>query len=895
VATILGAAALASAARATPPVVYSAPHYQSPMRGDPDDLLLLPGDGFSADDVVVYQAIADTTRVFAAPASLPQASTASEGIADVASIANVPYSLTIHLPAVMRRDQSYALWVRNARGEWSNEVRINDARPLWISPAFVYSSATVAGLPRRLKVIGRNLQPAAGQITRVRLSGPNVLILTAATDDTTPSIAHYVAEVALPSRLAVGSYQVEVSRDGGVSWVLLKGQKLAVKPNPPNLRRFPVSAYGCRADDADDDVGCVLKAIAAARVTGRGAVVFGPGVWRLRDSTARLGVEPLDGIIVPKGVSLIGSGMGVTIIERDTNWASGTSKASATFTLQGGNIITGVTFRDAHRYGPADGGGVMLRLGKTYYRVDPRNRGEPKAVSDVVIYRNGFDKPRIAIGDGGLPIQNLFIAYNEFGAYYLGLGIGGDRYDMTYVYHVDNSVIAYNTFKPGSYIDPAIGQGAMASEIGAARHVDFSRNTADGTATDYLYSSTDPRGWRAAFFWHLNNNQEMLLVAQNTATCTGDKAGDGEAIAFDNNANTFPFDGARTVLAATRDTVTVAGPLIDTQSTKDIRDRLGVYYREHWLQIAQGSGLGQVRRIAAYSIDPVTTRVTFKVTPDWDVIPHASVSRVTAARQYWQVYTVDNLIDHRTPLCRKSNANGPKGGSIALWGQTADSVVEGNRLYDTSGIAFQQTYSAASPAGGDCGATGCSPGTSFLAFVDLRGNTIDGEYDWKSDCSVSGFYGSHSASPTPASPPPVTGYGVSIVRNTIRHADGLRGGAITLPLTWYSGPPPGQWNLVDNTLIHHNAIADLVDPAPDRRCDAQQTHRIGINISDPLIWRTTLYANTCSQVSRPLNDAGTQTVRLCPESSPENSCECAPAASEVSVSNQRLSGATTRR
>src|SRR5580658_389768 len=98
---VLGAlAALVAAAPsfAVPPTLYSSAAYQSPVRADSDDLLLLPGYGFASGDVVVYQAIADTTRPLVAPGAVPASSTDSLGVTDVVSLADLPYSLTIHLP-----------------------------------------------------------------------------------------------------------------------------------------------------------------------------------------------------------------------------------------------------------------------------------------------------------------------------------------------------------------------------------------------------------------------------------------------------------------------------------------------------------------------------------------------------------------------------------------------------------------------------------------------------------------------------------------------------------------------------------------------------------------------------------------------------------------------------
>ena len=46
----------ASVGFANPPRLYHQDAYQSPVHADPDDLLVLVGDGLQADDDVVYQA-----------------------------------------------------------------------------------------------------------------------------------------------------------------------------------------------------------------------------------------------------------------------------------------------------------------------------------------------------------------------------------------------------------------------------------------------------------------------------------------------------------------------------------------------------------------------------------------------------------------------------------------------------------------------------------------------------------------------------------------------------------------------------------------------------------------------------------------------------------------------
>jgi hypothetical protein len=850
---------------AAAPTLYRQPAYQSPASAEPDDLLLIPGYGFSADDRVVYEAVESRGASFHHPERIPAESTADQGIADVASFSNIPYSLTVRLPRVMRAGQSYALWVVNAAQEWSEPARINDARPLWLSPGFVYATQAVASLPRYLKVMGRNLEPGANAVTEMRLSGPAELIFEA---EHAPAgeadVDHFVALAKLPARLIPGDYHVQVRRDRS-GWVDLPDQSLRVRPDSAHLPEFKVSAAefgGCRANDGQDDAPCILRAIKAAEAAGGGTLVFDVGTWILSEKST----PPPNGILIPRNVSLRGAGKYATTIVQGAGGAS--SAAQATFTLMGGNTVEGATFRDAHVYGPEYVRSSFLKLG-----VSPDQRASSSesfpapSVDDVVITQNIFDRPNVAISDSGLAIRRLFVTYNEFGAYRMALDLGGNRYLVHDRFGIEDSVIAYNIFKPGSYIATDIRQGTMASQMGGSMRVDFSHNVADGTATDYLYADKDARGWRAAFFWLMNDNDEMLLVSQNTATCTGDKDGDGEAISYDNNANTFALPRPATVLRATADSITVQGPLMGRQNDLDVR--VGDYYLGHWIQVGEGPGLGQVRKIRSYREDSATGAVIFKISPDWDVIPVEGMTRINVGREFWQVYTIANTVDQRTPLCQKSNRTGPHGGGISTTGQIADSVIEGNRQYDTDGIFLRMYYNAQQES---CSV--CNSETGYVDFLDIRDNLIEGEYAWGDDCSSSGIFGSLAAAPAMASPPTTVAYGLSIAHNTIAQADGRRGGAISLVPTWYEGPSPHRWPLVDNALVYHNAMSGL-NAAPARPCAGTGPHpRTAISLgASALVPRTVLYANVCPDARRPLDVRESDVVKVC-EPAAGTTCEC---------------------
>jgi hypothetical protein len=850
-------------AHARAPILYSQGGYQSPVSAAADDLLLIPGRGFSRGDTVVYEVIGEGQTPSVQSLIRPSASNFERGFAGVVSYQNVPDSITVRMPRVISAARIYSLRVVTSAGEWSNGILVNDPRPLWISPSRISQIARGGRSQRYLKIIGRNLRTAADTKTYVKLIGPEIVAAVSIPDiHASQTLLRSVVTISLPARLAPGLYAVHLSRDGA-HWQAVAGQRLEVT-RARSTAEFSLAAdsFGsCRPDDGEDDTACLVAAIKAAQIAGGGTVVFPPGVWDIANA-ATPGVTAGDGVVVPQGVDLRGAGPTLTTLRRSASWNSGST--NALLSLQGQNEVSGFRFQDTRIYTSDDPPSPFVQLGVVWYRRETRG---PESVDDVRVFDNVFERPRIAIVAGGLPIRRLTVTNNVFGAFLTALSLGGDRSNVAQLFQLEDSVISRNTFKPGSYRDLA-GQGTMATVIGAASRVDFSNNTADGAATDYLYEPGDARGWRAGFFWHMNNSLEMMLIAQNTATCTGDKAGDGEAIALDNNANTFALDRARRVLDAAGRSVTIDGPLQPKQF--DQRVDIAHYYVGHWLQVVEGPGLGQSRKIESYVIDPTINKVVFRVTPRWDVVPVAGSSKIAVGREFWQVYVLDNLVDHRRPLCQKSNATKQAGGRIAVWAQTSDSLVAGNRQYDTDGIIAQQTY-----AGADVHCPACVPGMMLQSFLDIRENLIDGEYSWNSDCSQSGITIAHSASPTPDAPPPVLSYGVTIAHNNIIHADGFTGGAITVPAMWFHGPPPHRWPLVNNLLIFHNSISEVTGPPAKRECENQAPRRLGINIGDSgLVWRSVLYGNRCERVKDWLVDGGIDTVRVCPAAAGTQSCEC---------------------
>lgn len=968
-----GSYALASA-----PVLYSQPAYESPVRADPDDLLLLPGYGLASSDTIVYEAISDTTQAPQQPSSIPTATTAVAGVADLVSSADAPYSLAIHLPTAMTVGQSYALWVVDPRGEWSAPLYINDARPLWITPDSAYQTAQLAGLPRVLKVVGRNLQPQAGAVaaTQVRLIGANTgttYILTArntANDagNTTEALQRYVAAADLPSTLIPDQYSVQVNRDG-TSWVALMGngqsqpQTFTVKPDPLAAPTFAVSdpkfadpvTGPCLPNDGIDDTACILLAIRAATIVGRGTVTFGPGVWTMSNPGSwapgsnysdRAGVLPaqcttatgtcgvsLNGVLVPVGINLQGagaSGASATTIERGTGWLSSNSTALPGFTLQGNNVVNGIAFVDDFNYTSGFVGAPELQLGLTWYFAHLYSLSDLTSVSNVVISDNLFVQPYRAIGTGGLPTDHVYVTSNTFGgAYDTAIVLEQDRNEVHNLlssptpvyaytpYRFSDSVIDYNIFYPSSNQQTAANYndgGSIATQINTSLRLDFSNNTADGTSRQYLYNpATDAPGWRAAHFWSTGANQEMMLVSGNIVTCPGDKYGDGEAIVYDGSGDLGGMPAAEPVLlsAPWTDLWGIAGTaltaqgtvnllLMSTAPTVDISSNPGVFYRGYWVQVVQGAGKGQWRKVESLSIgsNSAGPTVTMNVTPAFDVLPDAT-SEVVLTHAYWQNATVDNYVDQRTPACTKANTrNGGTGGAISFYASTADSAMEGNAQYDTSGMSLNHTYQPPQSTG--------TVDVVLQSMNEVRGNLVSGVYNSNYQGGASGGiqlgYGATayycSGNTCPASAPPVLGFGISVGWNTIVRADATDAdgtihppiGAIGLHPVWNTGPLDASgvssWELGDATLVFHNRLQSISNTFFG---GISGMNRVGIGVDvaqgttlHPAVsWGSTLYGNSCSVVDTPVSDFGLGTVRYCPAGS-GITCECTGVA-EVDV------------
>ena len=420
---LLLSGSLGAAAQAAAPELIHTPGYESAVHADPDDLLMIAGNGFDPTDQVVYLALDQVSAVRDRPAVVPRHNDALSGTVPIVQRGSPTYAITVRLPQSMQKGRAYRLWVVTRSNEWSVPLTLNDPRPQWVSPSVVYSTLDFAQLGRRLRVIGHNLTGDSSSPLQIRLSGPGTYLLESLAPQGAAALHGSVAEALLPARLTPGTYWVSVRRPG-LAWADLPDQRLTVRPDPKELPSFSPAdpRYGgCRPDTDADDSACFARVLAAAAQAGGGTVLVPPGAWNL--STAGLtGPAATDGLIVGLHVRLQGSGAAASRIVR--HGLPGARRPDALFTLLGDNSVAAIGFADAVTFESPQQSRPVLQLGRSVESSPP----DPAtgSVSDIIITDNSFHHVGRAItDDAGHPLERLYLMRNDFGAYSESINLPG--------------------------------------------------------------------------------------------------------------------------------------------------------------------------------------------------------------------------------------------------------------------------------------------------------------------------------------------------------------------------------------------------------------------------------------------------------------------------------------
>jgi hypothetical protein len=780
---------------------FAAPGTQFTLSSPPDP---------KSDTKVVYQVLGSAAQPAPSPAVVPTSQTAQEGYLRVIGVS--PNGLKVVLPPVIDPGQAYAIWVANpdplnpSTFDWSLPVLINDARPMWLSPTWLYASADRPGIGRQLKVVGRNLDLGSGAEVCLSPQGTSFTDcaspLNVTPDSGAKRYAALVDSSQFPQQLAPGNYDVYVRSDHQ-HWVKLEGQALEIRQDPDQHEAIPVSDQagshcgGCQPNDGEDDTCCVVEALHAATdfVTAHpGAdidLVFGDtsdcegshcnGLgWEVHKNVAPDEApyfSTLWGFQVPAHVHLRSEAAGYPArISTDLYQLMG---------LLGNNVVRDLDFHEimAPPTDPVPWGRRMVSA-----------RGD-----DITITGNVFDNPYFGITFADVvvtpptPQSNIVITGNEFWAYATDIS-GGLAF-------LADSIIADNAFVPGA----SVANDSIALGFTGSRRLDISRNKIDGR--DQGHSGAYP-GFRAAmFFPRTVAGHEDLLISENDITCVGTKAGqDGEAIAFDANGNCAPFQSSEPVTSYAVDPAQTSAQ-VEVSIQLDANGK-GGFARENysvsdvlwvhggcgltassignlvgfWLQVDRGPGLGQSRKITAAQVTGDTVQLT--ISPPMDVPLVPGDSEIILTKINYQNLVIGNTVDNSG--CPGTTAH--NAGMIG-WNGAADSVVEDNDLTESAGVFLDAEYADWFLAAENK----CNLAVQWAHyFHDIRHNSLSaspglGRIELFSqvqmafsdmDCFASGGLGYPRGIPLSGDPntmdpayttptPQVLGFGVAVSHNTV--------------------------------------------------------------------------------------------------------------------------------
>lgn len=754
--------------------VYKTPGYQAPVSVGPNEIFVVKGTGLDNVTETRFFVIRDFKQL-PGPMVVAESGGAGNGKLSPVNKSNGD-TIVYKTPPDFDKNIPYAIWFADDEGAWEGPLLLNVPMPMWLSPRRTVAASEDAVMPpstmSNVTILGRNLKSGHTLPPCIRLKGENLYVFEA--ED--KGRGDYAVSFTVPFLVLPGSYTVEVSLDRH-NWLRLADGHLEVISQPQRTE-FPIDAYGCSGTDDKDDIYCIRQAIRAAEANGGGNVVFPEGSWLLTEPASQLWVTYGDGIIIPEGVSLIGQSKDRSFVIQGKGW---TQRHSALFTLLGSNRVSDLTFK---RHEPLStnlsDGVATLRLGAYLSKGSAASELEHVA-SSMIINSNKFVGISSAIISSGQAVSDIFISDNHFVVHERGIGLGGNSFLGKHVYFmVSDSVIADNNFIPGDFKND--NQGPIALEIGGSQRLRVSNNRIDGHLNG---------GWRSGMFWHQGGVNNLIMIDNNFLSCTGDKAGDGEAITFDSNHGLVRYDteaksyiadsvagfkGVVTPSSASAYSITVSAERL-------LHDEK--FYRDHWVLVVDGPGTGQARKIASVKQTPGT--VTFNLIPGWDVAPTPGKSKLVVYRAYWQAQIMDNSVDNTG--CAKPGQKG----LINWFATTLDSRIAGNQMKDTEGILLWGLYSPDNPS--------TKPNESFYSgwhSCDVSSNRIEGKVDTELYGGITLTYG------TDPSYGPALGSSINIKGNTISV---VHDRSVALSSSWWLPPERTlEWTIIQNNELSRSKI-----------------------------------------------------------------------------------------
>lgn len=629
----------------------------------PGDLVNINGYGFCSEDMTnlaVKYALHISDTISAEPPA------EAEDMEIVQTDARDGFYVVTELPASATAGL-YDIWVTNGYG-YAEPVTLNAARPLFISEYEAWGGQTI-------KISGRNL--LAGQFgaelkTKVRLTNDTNSYEQMLVKNTPYSIAFTV-------NAPLGTYNVEVSNDNGITWHgLITDQTLTVVSkgsDPLNIgvawmgdfaweNVFDITDYGADGTDTEDDTEAVNAAITAACASEtQGGVIYFPngsyyvGELKLPANIVLLG-ESTDGVI------LYYNGMGGNMFESADAGQTIGHQGFANFSIR---LSDENTRPDAFFWlGPAWDSSVAhdqakrqpteffiknIDLRYSMESIDQsKTAGSGRGLAVVAIIKERYLVQDTSFSGEKAGCNNVYV--NEYGSYTrvtcnfdTGYLLCSAKYNFTEDCHITGGLRKSGT--------------------------------------------KDNHGIFVRAFSHVENNY-VESVGSNTNN-------DGESFCAEPPKGYFNYGK---IINATKNSITV---------TPDVAldDTYTLSYGRLVVRIIDGRGLGQQLEVA--SVDPSTNTITFK--GEWNVTPD-STSKFSLYLPLEYVTFFNN-----------TSRDATKG--IYLYGNIYDAVAANNIGVNTEGIFV---HSANGQYNGR---------DNQSSFVTIRENQLTGLSPKSNSCNIS--------------------------------------------------------------------------------------------------------------------------------------------------------------
>ncbi|WP_181592486.1 glycosyl hydrolase family 28-related protein [Paenibacillus sp. YN15] len=526
----------------------------------------------------------------------------------------------------------YRLWVKNGYG-WSPPVELNAPRPLFISEYEVFEGLFI-------DLSGRNLMAAefgVSGVTKVRLANG----AGAAWDVQITEQSPYSLRFGISSGVPLGTYHVEVSNDGGLTWHgLQSGQELTVLPkgeDPLGLgvawaanfnwsQQFNATDYGAVADDGEDDTDAIAAAIQAAKQAGGGVVRFPTGSFH---ATV---------IQMPSRIVLMGAGAEETLLyhiggKQNFIQAAGDGKTEG----RTGIARLGIRAADENMYPDA-----FIWLGQDWGSAV--NDLSLRTASEIFAFETSLEYPVLEPVDtagGSGRGQGMLVVGKERFLYKNNRAVGwAAQYNRIYINQY--------ALSSGNYAEYSFSQMPITGDYTFIRDNEFViRGEADVEVHGIGVKSNS----------HVENNIVRTTGKDQKTTYHND----GESIFLEMPGAYFATGN---VLGATANSIALA-PVQPLPLPITLRNgRLAVI-------IVDGTGLGQYRNVE------FAGGTTYALEQAWDVIPDST-------SKFSLIAPNDNVT-----IYRNQTIDGQRG--IWLYGNVLDAAVADNKLVNTDGIYIAST------------------------------------------------------------------------------------------------------------------------------------------------------------------------------------------------------------